>query len=65
MSGGAFEYKQHHIRDIHESIQCELDNQGKEIIFDYWMGKIIMKNIQIRNLITLIEKIYKRFLKKG
>lgn len=30
MSGGAFEYKQHCIREIHESIQSELDLMGKE-----------------------------------
>ena len=30
MSGGAFDYKQHHIRDIYEEIQSELSKQGKE-----------------------------------
>ena len=30
MSGGAFDYNQHKIRDIHEHIQQELDKQGKE-----------------------------------
>ena len=30
MSGGAFEYSQYKIRDIHEHIQQELDKQGKE-----------------------------------
>jgi len=30
MSGGAFEYSQYRIRDIHEKIQFELDRQGKE-----------------------------------
>lgn len=30
MSGGAFDYNQHKIRDIHESIQQELDKQGKD-----------------------------------
>lgn len=39
MSGGHFEYKQHLIRDIHESIQSELDNQGKEKTLEFWMDK--------------------------
>ena len=39
MSGGAFDYKQHHIRDIHESIQCELNKQGKEKVLEFWMDK--------------------------
>lgn len=30
MSGGAFEYSQYKIRDIHEHIQQELDKQGQE-----------------------------------
>ena len=30
MSGGAFDYNQHKIRYIQESIQEELDKQGKE-----------------------------------
>jgi len=30
MSGGAFDYSQYKIRDIHEQIQQELDRQGKE-----------------------------------
>lgn len=30
MSGGAFDYNQHKIRDIREHIQQELDKQGKE-----------------------------------
>ena len=30
MSGGAFEYSQYKIRDIHEHIQNELDKQGQE-----------------------------------
>ena len=30
MSGGAFEYKQYHIKQIAEEIQSELDKQGKE-----------------------------------
>lgn len=29
MSGGAFEYKQYHIREIHETIQSELERMGK------------------------------------
>ncbi|MFV8342272.1 hypothetical protein [Flavobacterium sp. XS2P39] len=28
MSGGAFEYKQYNIREIHETIQSELDGMG-------------------------------------
>ena len=31
MSGGFFEYKQYHIEEIADSIQSELDKQGKEI----------------------------------
>ena len=30
MSGGAFEYKQFHIKQIAEEIQSELDKQGRE-----------------------------------
>ena len=30
MSGGAFEYSQYKIREIHEHIQNELDKQGQE-----------------------------------
>ena len=30
MSGGKFDYQQYKIREIHETIQEELDNQGKE-----------------------------------
>lgn len=30
MSGGAFDYNQYKIRQIHEDIQQELDKQGKE-----------------------------------
>jgi hypothetical protein len=30
MSGGAFDYSQYKIREIHEEIQQELDKQGKE-----------------------------------
>jgi len=29
MSGGKFNYAQHHIRDIYESIEDELERQGK------------------------------------
>lgn len=29
MSGGAFEYKQYHIREIHETIQSHLERIGK------------------------------------
>ena len=31
MSGGRFEYKQFHIREIREAIEAELENMGKEI----------------------------------
>lgn len=30
MSGGAFDYSQYKIREIHEEIQSRLDNMGKE-----------------------------------
>ena len=29
MSGGAFDYKQYHVREIHETIQSKLDRMGK------------------------------------
>jgi hypothetical protein len=29
MSGGTFDYRQHHIRDIYETIQNEIDKNGK------------------------------------
>jgi len=29
MSGGTFDYKQHHIRDIYETIQNDIDRNGK------------------------------------
>ena len=32
MSGGHFQYNQRRIRDIHEQIQEELDQQGREEI---------------------------------
>ena len=38
MSGGAFEYKQFHIKQIAEEIQSELDNQGKERDLNEWQG---------------------------
>lgn len=40
MSGGAFDYKQFHIGDIADSIQSELDQQGKEKSKEeLWMSK--------------------------
>ena len=36
MSGGAFEYSQYKIRDIHEHIQQELDKQGEEKEVQFW-----------------------------
>lgn len=36
MSGGAFEYSQYKIRDIHEHIQNELDKQGQEKEVQFW-----------------------------
>ena len=40
MSGGAFEYKQHFIQDIYESIESELNKQGKEKFKEeLWMQK--------------------------
>ena len=38
MSGGAFEYKQFHIKQIADEIQSELDNQGKERDLNEWHG---------------------------
>lgn len=40
MSGGAFDYNQTRIRNIYESIQEELDNQGKQKSKeDLWMQR--------------------------
>lgn len=40
MSGGAFNYKQWHIEEIADSIQSELDSQGKEKSpEELWMSK--------------------------
>jgi hypothetical protein len=38
MSGGAFEYKQFHIKQIADEIQSELDKQGQEKDIDEWQG---------------------------
>jgi hypothetical protein len=39
MSGGAFDYSQYKIREIHEEIQQELDQQGKEKIIEGYFDK--------------------------
>jgi hypothetical protein len=44
MSGGAFDYKQHHIRDIYETIQNDIDKNGKlktkeELKGEVWMTR--------------------------
>jgi hypothetical protein len=39
MSGGAFDYSQYKIRDIRETIQEELDRQGKEKIIEGYLDK--------------------------
>jgi len=39
MSGGAFDYKQHNIRDIRETIQEEINQQGKEKIIEGYFDK--------------------------
>lgn len=40
MSGGAFDYSQYKIREIHEQIQRELDAQGKvKSKEEFWMLK--------------------------
>lgn len=38
MSGGRFDYKQWHIKEIADHIQYELDIQGKEIPEEYQWG---------------------------
>jgi hypothetical protein len=38
MSGGRYEYKQHHIRDIYETIESTLEQQGQDAGLD-WNGE--------------------------
>jgi hypothetical protein len=44
MSGGTFDYRQHHIRDIYETIQKDIDKNGKlktkeELKGEVWMTR--------------------------
>ena len=59
MSGGAFEYKQFHIKQIAEEIQSELDKQGKERSKEelYMMGDYYEKYPEERFEITYPKEI--------
>jgi hypothetical protein len=35
MSGGTFDYTQHNIRDIYETIQSHIDRQGEKIDYEW------------------------------
>ncbi len=54
MSGGAFEYSQYKIRDIHEHIQNELDKQGQEKQVEFWNKEYFEKYPEAR-----FEEIYR------
>ena len=62
MSGGAFEYKQYHIKQIAEEIQSELDKQGKERSKEelYMMGDYYEKYPEERFEITYPKEIQDR-----
>ena len=62
MSGGAFEYKQYHIKQIAEEIQSELDKQGKEKSKEelYMMGDYYEKYPEERFEITYPKEIQDR-----
>ena len=54
MSGGAFEYSQYKIRDIHEHIQQELDKQGQEKQIEFWQKEYFEKYPEAR-----FEEVYR------
>ncbi len=54
MSGGAFEYSQYKIRDIHEHIQHELDKQGQEKQIEVWQKEYFEKYPEAR-----FEEVYR------
>ena len=54
MSGGAFEYSQYKIRDIHEHIQQELDKQGQEKQIEVWEKEYYEKYPEAR-----FEEVYR------
>jgi hypothetical protein len=54
MSGGAFEYSQYKIRDIHEHIQQELDKQGEEKEVQFWEKEYFEKYPEAR-----FEEVYR------
>jgi hypothetical protein len=54
VSGGAFEYSQYKIRDIHEHIQNELDKQGQEKQVEFWNKEYFEKYPEAR-----FEEIYR------
>jgi hypothetical protein len=62
MSGGAFEYKQYHIKQIAEEIQSELDKQGKERSKEelYMMGDYYEEYPEERFEITYPKEIQDR-----
>jgi len=59
MSGGAFEYKQFHIKQIAEEIQSELDKQGRERSKEqlYMMGDYYEKHPEERFEVTYPKEI--------
>jgi len=54
VSGGAFEYSQYKIRDIHEHIQQELDKQGQEKQIEVWEKEYYEKYPEAR-----FEEVYR------
>ena len=62
MSGGAFEYKQFHIKQIAEEIQSELDKQGKERSKEelYMMGDYYEKYPEERTYHVESEEVQER-----
>ena len=62
MSGGAFDYKQYHIKQIAEDIQSELNKQGREKSKEeqYMMGDYYEKYPEARFEITYPKEIQDR-----
>jgi vancomycin permeability regulator SanA len=61
MSGGRFEYKQHHIQDIIDGIQCVLDGQNLPIKedSDYSQPKYSPKTIKkFQKAVKTLKKAY-------
>jgi hypothetical protein len=55
MSGGAFEFSQYKIRDIHEHIQNELDKQGQEKQVEFFEKEYYEKYPEAR-----FEEVYRQ-----